>query len=49
PGCLYTVAKYEGLFEELFLAYCYEERTAVKEDENGKTRNEDVKHMPEPW
>jgi len=45
PGCLYTVAKYEGLFEELFLAYCYEERTAVKEDENGKTRNEDVKHM----
>lgn len=45
PGCLYILMKFHGLFEELFNAYCYEEKTAVKEDENGKIRNEPVSHM----
>eukprot|EP00437_Effrenium_voratum_P053113 CAMPEP_0181538518 /NCGR_PEP_ID=MMETSP1110-20121109/75906_1 /TAXON_ID=174948 /ORGANISM="Symbiodinium sp., Strain CCMP421" /LENGTH=654 /DNA_ID=CAMNT_0023670119 /DNA_START=59 /DNA_END=2020 /DNA_ORIENTATION=+ len=45
PGCLYIVAKFQGLFEELFTSYCYEHRMAVKEDENGKIRTEPVPHM----
>lgn len=45
PGCLYVLMKFHGLFEELFNAYCYEEKTAIKEDENGKIRNEPVRHM----
>jgi len=45
PGCLYILVKFQGLFEELFNAYCYEEKTAIREDENGKIRNESVPHM----
>lgn len=45
PGCLCVVSKFQGLFEELFSAYCYEEKTATKEDENGKIRLEPVQHM----
>lgn len=48
PGCLYVLSKFQGLFEELFNAYCYEEKMAVREDENGKIRQEAVRHMPGP-